>query len=76
MGPIRSDQRRFAMLEEMDRHRREVATLSHALARLSTPSGELAAGTNDPRALLLTADMTKHLISIALLSAQLSRRDS
>ena len=73
MDAIGGDERRFAMLEEMHRHQREVATLSRTLEQLGKPLGEGAAGPEDPRSVLLTADLTKHLISIALLSAQLRR---
>ena len=74
VGPAGSDDRHFAMLEEMKCHQREVATLSRTLERMGKPLGEGAAGPDDPRSVLLTADRTKHLISIALLSAQLRRR--
>ena len=76
LGSVAGDDRRFAMLEEMKRHQREVATLSRTLERVGKPLGEGAAGPEDPRSVLLTADRTKHLISIALLSAQLRRRSS
>lgn len=71
---VGSDDRRFAILEEMNRHQREVATLSRTLEQIGKPLGEGAARPDDPRSVLLTADRTKHLISIALLSAQLRRR--
>jgi len=73
-GPAGRDERSFAMVEEMNRHQREVAVLSKTLERMGKPLGEEAAGPDDPRSVLLTAYMTKHLISIALLSAQLRRR--
>lgn len=73
MGAIGSNERRFAMLEEMNRHQREVAVLSRMLERLGKPLGGGAAGPEDPRAVLFAADLTKHLISIALLSAELRR---
>lgn len=73
VAPVGSDDRRFAMLEEMDRHQREVAMLSKAIERVGRPLGDAAAGPDDPRSVLLAADMTKHLISIALLSSQLRR---
>ena len=73
LDAIRGDDRRLAMLEEMHRHQQEVAVLSRTLERMGKPLGEEAAGPYDPRAVLLTAAMTKHLISIALLSAQLRR---
>jgi hypothetical protein len=61
------------MLEELMRHQREVAELSRTLSDMGRPPGDVALRAGNPHTVLLTADLTKHLISIALLAAQLNR---
>ena len=68
-----SDERRNAMLEELNRHEREVTALSRALSDLRHPPGRAPARAGNAHTVLLTADITKHRISIALLAAQLLR---
>jgi hypothetical protein len=74
LGQFEGDDRRSAMLEELDRHRHEVALLSRALSEMGRPPGGVAARAGNAHTVLLAADMTKHQISIALLAAQLLRR--
>ena len=63
------------MLEELGHHQREVAALARTLSDMGRPPGDVALRAGNPHTVLLTADMTRHLISIALLAAQLDHQE-